>query len=132
MSDVIRVVIPRDKWVRGGRVEEFGYSELLNKRGNKCCLGHMGTACGRLDDEMRGIGLPSDCLCIPLAGDVVGYPDRLFGNIDEMGRCIEDCLTHINDAENVPDDIREAWIAEGFRHVGCEAVFVDSVEEANG
>lgn len=112
MTELIEVLIPRDEWVRGGRFEEFGRTRLLNDLGNKCCLGHMGTACGVADEAMRE----------------VGYPCRSPAFRQWPMDLCSASLTRINDARDVPDDIREAWVAEGFRHVGCEAVFVDSLE----
>lgn len=50
-STVTELVIPREKW---GRVL------LLDYEGKKCCLGHLGTACGISDKAMRGFCAPSD------------------------------------------------------------------------
>lgn len=110
---MIRVVIPRDKWVRGGRDAEFGIPALLNSRGNKCCLGHMGTACGVADEHMLHEAFPANTEAFDK------WPPGLR----------QRALANINDARDIPDDIREAWVAEGFRRVGCEAVFVDTLDE---
>lgn len=126
MTELIEVLIPRDEWVRGGREGEFGYAGLLNDKGNKCCLGHMGTACGVSDERLWMRGQPNS--------GISEYPRELFGKLDAwlVGPKLQvrHALAAINDAESVPDDIREEWIAEGFRRVGCKAVFVDTRGEA--
>ncbi len=133
MTDRLRVPIDRATWVNGryGIISDhMGESALLNDMGCQCCLGKLGNVLGV--DEMDGVGMPCD---LP-DND---WPQRLSdGSGNKVGdseatltyRKWEDIFAYINDAKNVPDDIREAWIAEGFRTVlDCEADFFGEYPE---
>jgi hypothetical protein len=51
MTQKLVCVIDRSKWVRATNGVYKGESLLLNSRGNSCCLGMLGLACG-MDKDM--------------------------------------------------------------------------------
>jgi hypothetical protein len=53
----MKVIIDTKTWHRG---QNFGYNtSLLNKDGNKCCLGFLGSACGIEDNYLLNKAYPS-------------------------------------------------------------------------
>ena len=111
------VPIDRAKW-RNGRYTkgdcDLGDPMLLNNEGGRCCLGFLGTACGVSDESMLGEELPGRLFSI----DIEKYPKALFRsnwNVQKWENYFEAALSKMNDAEDVPDELREDWIAAGFR-----------------
>lgn len=115
----MKVTIDRAKW-RTGRYgpahtggRGFGYSGLLNRFSNRCCLGFLGAACGLPDaiaaEKVEPCQVQSDA----------EWPERLFFETDARmtERSWEAIFITINDDTSVDDATREAWIAEGFRTI---------------
>ncbi len=136
--------IKRSKWARG-RKREMGGSQLLNKRGNMCCLGFY----------LKSCGLPEAVL------DNAGVPEEVFNKIPEQAQWLladntfdsteSDNLIDVNDGKyftlpygddggplggflsgtrgpnriKIEEDIRELAVKELFAVQGIKVKFVD-------
>ncbi len=124
-----RLIVPIDRatWERGAGKNASYRAALLNAAGNRCCLGFLGRECGLTNRLAKGRPSPRD------RRYDAAWPDLLWENIPGKESRIslwktdvlnfEDALIACNDVADVPDEIREAWIAEGFRAIGCEVRF---------
>jgi len=100
------LTIDRSIWAVPGRAV---FSNLLNGSNQRCCLGFLGQACGVPDKFMRGHGVPSSLIYL----NKILFPRELFDSIGDYFN--ELLLTQINDAQEVPDALREDWIRAGFK-----------------
>ena len=116
VTDVVR--IDRAKWRTGRWSREdarYGKPKLLSheKYGSmRCCLGYLGKACGIADGVLLGMEIPSHLYTVEQSK----FPKVLFGDLTPFYDG-ESMLVAVNDAEDVPDDVREDWISTGFRIV---------------
>jgi hypothetical protein len=120
-----KLVIDRATWGRGqgNKMGGSGDSCLLSpKTGKKCCLGFYALACGYSEIEIRGKAMPwsldrSD----PRYRQWQSDPSKISHGDPQA------ILAGLNDEPDVPDEIREAWIAEGFRVLSGYQVEVEFV-----
>ena len=74
--------IVRSKWAHGGTQNEriLGPTNLLNDKGNMCCLGFYAEACGAPKTYLRGRAYPGSEIplmqTIGLCGDAIRVNDR--------------------------------------------------------
>lgn len=116
MSEAIKCVIDREKWCRviPETSVSFGGSKLLlNDDGFRCCLGFACQSLGVDDDEMLGIGQPSD------------FENALAVRLIK----IEDEAIEANDApaslELFAADAQESKIVDLFHSVGIDVEFIN-------
>lgn len=98
--------IYKDKWVRGDRHHNgvyLGSSLLLNDKGNMCCLGFLGQACGVVDEAMRE-------RCAPTY--IHGYP------VAEWSGFIK-----VNDNTTYTDRQRQDKLRRLFKNIGFKVSF---------
>lgn len=105
-----KVVIIESKWDRGRDTDV-----CLDGPEGMCCLGFLGLACGVKGTDLIGVHFPSKCL----PESRRKYPSALFGSGWQT------VFTEINDAPDIDDEMRKAWIKEGFKQVlGFDTEFV--------
>jgi hypothetical protein len=117
--DILDVVVKRSEWLRGN-----GNGLLINRSGQKCCLGFACIAAGENPGNMLNHGTPNDLL------DEISAPQHLlrFLKWDDEGSLDNDVtneLVHINDDELASDEERERSIATLGRSIDINFTFVD-------
>lgn len=118
---MLKFTINRKTWVRG-RPDD---SALLNEYG-KCCLGFYCNARGFTDDEITGYHMPIALHKRERAGGFSTgglmenapvtmplFSSRSFAPLGIAGP--QTIMAAINDASDIDDATREAWLTEGFR-----------------
>jgi hypothetical protein len=118
------VVINRATWAIPRQTKA---PRLLNhEEGTRCCLGFYAKACGVRDEALENSDLFDDGMfAMPSDLESLGKMSRrLLQNADAIrprgsGPPLqwEGVLQQINDAENVTDAEREAWVREVFRRI---------------
>jgi hypothetical protein len=117
-----KLIIDRAKWGCGRHIDEFaGLSSLLNRAGQRCCLGFLGKECGLKDEDAYARAYPLDVISL------AKWPEALFDKCDSSGKVLlgegtkgtswQYFFAHINDNTLVDDDVREGWIKEGFKAI---------------
>jgi hypothetical protein len=117
-----KVIIDRSIWVNGRYFNKE--SRLLNIRGQRCCLGFLGQVCGLKDSSAINVSRP---MFVQAA-----WPKKLFDVVfnEPHTYSAESILIALNDYDDIDDDIREAWIYEGFKTVlDYEVEFVGEYPE---
>ena len=129
--------INRSKWVQGGgrdNISILGFSELLNKKGNMCCLGFYSEACGVPRKELKGRHSPANVttrnnnIQIPYMAKkgIKLHKSKMF--------CFNDTsfaeeLMRLNDnstatVENIRKRDKEKVLKEKFSLIGVKVKFV--------
>jgi hypothetical protein len=103
--------------LRGNNGEE---SMLLDERGNMCCLGFLGEACGVKHMHLKI--LPSEI------GDEYREAGQgwLFDRLNNERMQV--LLIKVNDADGADENDRENWIAEGFKCLSGGAWDVEFID----
>lgn len=117
------LTIDRSRWVNGDNCSYNGYndmlvnnlggrSKLLNDKGNMCCVGFLGKACGLSDDQINGMGT------------LINF--NAYGAIRDLEMKIrENDIYSTNDARMAnPEFEREALLIEKFANIGIKVTFV--------
>lgn len=117
--------IYRDSWRRGGEEaeEEFGPTNLLNRRGMMCCLGQTCAAMGVPANKLLDCAEPADIADTPMTQAAVGVfikEEGFWGNTKLSNDAIP-----INDSEAYYDPVRETTLTELFARYGHTIKFVD-------
>lgn len=125
----MKLVIDRSKWLRGEGSTNSQLRRLSD--GKMCCLGFHALACGADKKLITGSTQPLH-LCeirgfkYPSGQTWAGTATPLGSSVDWLGPYMFSRLTEINDAANIDDATREAWLIEGFRVLGgVEIEFVN-------
>ena len=108
----LKVTIDRAEWNTG---ERFGPARLLDRYEEtdaRCCLGFLGVACNFPEEDLIDVGLPSEVE----SASACFWPHGIWSK-SPHNQDWENIFAQVNDAPNVDDATREAWIAEGFRRV---------------
>lgn len=124
-----KLVINRSRWLRG---EGYLKSRLYRESdGKMCCVGFY---C----EHVTGQPPPMESRVVDGVMAVPAWMRPKIGlrkysswgpphlNSEEN---VEYALYTINDAENIDDETREAWLIEGFKLGGIEVTFVDKIGE---
>lgn len=124
-----RLVIDRATWARGGKK---GITALLNKDGNKCCLGFALLDCGVEEDSIYDLGLPSDVIAqVPLEaredlGNRLGWLVQSVGEDNfqyfDDGDAVA-LAVNINDEPSLSESARESMLKQLFMMNGVELTF---------
>jgi hypothetical protein len=122
-----KLEISRKEWLRGGpSMKSFLYRP---DDGKMCCLGFLGRACGLTVKEMEYSSYPSNVRAYRDNGpsELLDYHEqRLPLSSGQRDEPWEETIGCINDAEDIDDETREAWVIEGFRALlGYDVTFVD-------
>lgn len=123
-----KLVIPRDRWARGGG----GGSRLLQRDGQKCCIGHYLSACGVPDLDLFEMSTPEELVVARILALSTEASWLLGHNSRFMRRDSDDALSLIraNDDPAVGADERELRVREIFAVHDVDVTFVDSLSEA--
>jgi hypothetical protein len=123
---VKKLVIDRNRWLRGHEGSSALLVRVMDEDPQMCCLGFHALACGLTEDDIENKAYPS------VLGD---YPERWLLEeqdswVPESGvvnvKLWDRVIALMNDANGVDDPTREAWLTEGFRALGgIEVEFVD-------
>lgn len=108
------IVVDRQTWAFGDASTSVrGYTQLLNRLGNQCCLGFLCEQCGIARDRLRGISLPQQ----------LSFRGTLLENRRaELDPFFKDAVL-INDDEDLRREDREQQLQELFAKYGFELVF---------
>lgn len=135
-----QLTIPRERWINGRYFSDktdnfgckfhpvYGHASLLNDKGFRCCLGILGQFKNLSDEDALEIELPQD-----VPGNA-NWPEELFHETTAYAPYVtlpaqdnmmwDSVFAAINDTHGIDDDIRESWIATGFKEVlGIEVIF---------
>ena len=125
-----QLIIDRSKWRTGGADfnETHGDTNLLNGKGNMCCLGFYCLQLGEMNEyEILGIGLPED---LDFHKDDIG--DNMFHLIHEdnfRNTVFTSEAIDINDAKLLTNEQREKAIEEHFKKIDVEVVFTNDYNQ---
>jgi hypothetical protein len=120
-----KMEIPRKKWLNGTLIKNRvnGYSCLLNKDGEQCCLGMLATHLGSENEQILEVPAPSD-----IKGNI-DFPEVIYdtssnsimkwsGSIPNlMSQDWESVLIDINDDRTIDNKTRESWIGAAFKYL---------------
>lgn len=119
--------IDRSFWRRGASrldLRPHGYTELHNKLGNACCLGHIAQQCGVTWAELTGTTMPGE---LSVASRAFLYGVLIDNKLDESDRLpnpdIAAVAASINDSITISDEVREAEITALFAESGITLTF---------
>lgn len=128
MTERRMLVVPRDRWARGGD------SSLMMDDGSQCCLGHYLSACGIAGERLQGIGTPEELtfvrqLSLPAEASWLLRRDAA---VDESRDGDDAVLLMVcNDDRKIDDNAREVRVQQLFANHGVGVTFVDSLPEAS-
>lgn len=147
---MLKLVIKRKKWVNGSNNSDAllnkelketdwaGASELLNDKGNMCCLGFLGKACGIPKSSLLNECVPFEAIrSLDNLGNMnKKTQDKLLKKIDEtpFRKLLNKKLTHtkvcnslikVNDSTKITNAKREEKIAHHMKKIGVQVKFVD-------
>lgn len=116
----MKLTIDREIW-RAGPHGRGAAGELINDEGCLCILAFLCRAVGIPDEELIGVPLP-----YLLNGFELSKLPRALYDTTSMGIVTwEKVFVVISDARDIDDEIREAWLAEGFKRIlDIDLVFV--------
>jgi len=128
MSSKKSFTIDRSFWRRGaGRLDSeginspHGRTELRNKNGNACCLGHIAQQCGVTWSALTGVSLPSGLFGASRALLDGVLTDSLFDKLPNPKIVV--MAAGINDSSAISDAEREEKLAELFAKSGIALTF---------
>lgn len=141
---MIKVKIPRKKWLRGARTESL----MLSDSGASCCLGHVAKACGISSEMLLGRGTPRS-VCNKLIDSDIATPRSFKRLVDfkndnssltialmgvndlPIGRTLANDIAESLDPENgryngkkMTAKLREKIIKESLKKIGFDVKFV--------
>jgi hypothetical protein len=124
-----RVVINRSKWAVGAFESQLGPTELLNRRGNMCCLGFVCYAAGVGSRDLLNRSLPSAMALVVPALTRLGVRD------DDTGVCqtnltVNAAEVNDTDPETLSLHAREKKLRALFRKSGIQLVFKGKYSKA--
>lgn len=124
MAKLEKLVIDEQRWCVGDPTT----SALLTRDNKMCCLGFMGRALGATSEDMLHALYPSEYISA-----YKEYMNVLAAETDSLDACGPNSWQHviglINDASNVTQDERKAWVKEGFKQLfGIDVEFVNGAE----
>ena len=115
-----KLVINRSKWARSGiNGEVNGSNKLLNRRDCMCCLGFLAKECELEDNNIFGIGRPSNNHYIYSV---------ICNKFPKYNTNFENEAVKINDntdSKLLDNKEQEAAIIKLFKTIGVEVTFVD-------
>lgn len=117
MSERIKFVVWRDRWLRGDSQK----ATLLSDDGCMCCLGFLAKALGATDTLIEHRGTPEEAGSIP-------WPDSLVEQTEDGRRDTTVCtsIIYANDGDDTDDDNeRETQLRELFECAGIDVEFRD-------
>lgn len=120
-----KFIIKRSEWLRGG----IPSTQLLNREGEKCCLGFFSLACGIDSKYIQGVATPADICRIffttPKLNDK--FPEWVLASSHNATINSSDInsLMCINDDKDINDSKREENIKEIFAKHNITVEFED-------
>lgn len=115
-NDAKKFTVERSSWFRGkGSLK----SKLMNRSGNKCCLGFYALECGLNEENIKGAPGPAD-----VAIEGAKWSSFLLSfRRNTSPVCMR--LMQINDDEFITDEKREKELKKVFENCGVAVRFVD-------
>lgn len=111
--------IIEEKWARGGN---GGNPALLNKEGNKCCLGFFCSSPWVPDKSLLDQGLPS--IIVETPNDIRELFRENAELDDEPWGSLEETIAYVNDDTAILDCDRKSKLAPLFAKLGYEIQYV--------
>ena len=125
MSERLKVVVERSKWLRG---EGWEKSKLLRSTdGKMCCLGFACLAMGATEEQINNMNSPT---MVCNMGGGLELPMLTMVDTDHLGRRLihKDPVSEammINDERILSESAREARLTQLLAKVGIDLEFVD-------
>ena len=117
----MKFTVHRNNWLRGYGVN----SSLLDRNGDRCCLGFLAQACGYQDSELRDKACLEDLSSLDRfvklpPGLITEESSDYFRDSDIAKKLME-----INDTGMLPETVREQQLTKTFNSLNIEVEFVD-------
>jgi len=120
MSDLVKVTVRRNKWLRG---ENYDVTRLLRPSdGKMCCLGFACLALGETEDSILDVSHP--VTVSERHQRSVGNLTSFINNDWEHPKPVDEAM-RINDLKDLDDKERETEITKLLAQVGLDMEFVD-------
>ena len=126
-----QLIIDRSKWRTGGSAydETHGYTQLLNEKGNMCCLGFYCLQIGGIHKKDIYENAQPDELN---SAAIIHNDEMLHLVVDEehlMNSYFTSRAIVINDDEELTNEEREIFIQEHFKQIDVEVVFTNDYKQ---
>jgi hypothetical protein len=119
----MRVTIPHSQWSRGRGI---GSGEFLDTHGRKCALGHILSALGFIDAELKGNGSIAELDATKAAQRL---PPELYQFNRRLGVCYASemtcSVTNTNDDPEITDAERASFLTMVLEPVGFDLTFIE-------
>jgi hypothetical protein len=119
----VKVVIDREKWIRGRRPGDEPTALLRESDNRMCCLGFCALALGAKREQILGVGEPCDAGFIPR----LTYTARDFEDDGNSNTPAAVAAITVNDDDGTNDTDREDQLTKILGAVGLDLEFVGPV-----